>query len=224
MAIEGLIDKSDNFELIRDQIAGILVSESASQMALAEAAGENPAYWNLEVYLERSNPWEKWLDPDCTDQYPIVNIWYNDTNFEKSRSDMHYRQAGTGVINIDCLGSGIAYNELYSGHMPGDLVATKEAHRAARLVRNILVAAEYRFLGMQGTVWGRWIRSIQMFQPTGEPNAHKVVGARLTLEVDFNEFSPQYTEGDTLQYLAIEITKQSDGRVLLSADYDYEED
>jgi hypothetical protein len=222
MAIETLIDKQDNFETIRDQVAGILVLESAAQMELAALAGKDPALWNLEVYAERANPFEKWLDSECCDKDPIVNIWYNDSNFNKDRSDTHYRQHVTGSINIDCFGAGLAYDDPDGGHFPGDMTAAYEAHRAARLVRNILMAAEYRYLGMRGTVWGRWVRNVQIFQPAFDAqNVHKVVGARLTLEVEYNEFSPQYVAGNVLEYVAIEIFKQSDGRVQLLADYDY---
>ena len=59
--ISELIDKQDNFEIVRDQIAAILVNEVASQMALATAEAKDPEDWNLQIFTERSNPWEKWL-------------------------------------------------------------------------------------------------------------------------------------------------------------------
>jgi hypothetical protein len=62
-----------------------------------------------------------------------------------------------------------------------------------RLARNIIMAGAYTYLGLRGLVWKRFPQSISMFQPQIENRAvQRVVGARLALQVHFNEFSPQY--------------------------------
>ena len=62
-----LIDKQDNSEIIRDQIGVILANELANQQVLAAAAFKEPTEWEMNVYLERHNPIEDWLNIDAED-------------------------------------------------------------------------------------------------------------------------------------------------------------
>lgn len=218
--IPGLIDKQDNFELIRDQIAAILVTESTSQQALATAGGKDPALWKLRVFRERSNPWEQWRDGPA-DTAPIVNVWYDNSGYDLAASDLIARQKTTAIFNIDCYGLGQSADDGAGGHVPGDRDAAFTVHRALRLARNILMAAEYTYLGLRGLVWRRWPQSITIFQPpSGENTAQQIVGARIAFEVQFDEFSPQF-EPETLEYVSIDVLQAEDGELLAEADYDY---
>lgn len=220
MPISTLIDKQDNFELVRNQIAAILVLEVASQMALATTAGKDPNDWKLRIFTERSNPWEQFLN-DQTDTSPLVNIWYDNSNFNKSSSNVMERQKSESVFNIDCYGFGISSDVAVGGHDPGDREAAFEVQKALRLVRNILMAAEYTYLGMRGLVWLRWPQSITAFQPEiNGQQIQQISGARIALNVDFSEFSPQYVE-ETLEYLSVDVKRAEDGSIVLEADYSY---
>ncbi len=220
MTIATLIDKQDNFEVVRDQIAAILVTEVASQMALATTAGKDPDEWKLRIFTERSNPWEQLLNSQ-TDQSPIVNIWYDNSNFDKSKSNVMERQLSNTIYNIDCYGYGLSKDDGGSGHLPGDREASFKVQQALRLTRNILMAAEYTFLGLQGLVWERWPQSITVFQPQLDGNQmQQIVGARLAFSVSFNEFSPQFVP-EILEFLSVSVTRTEDGEIVLNADYDY---
>lgn len=220
MTIPTLIDKQDNFEIIRDQIASILVLETASQMALATAGGKDPNDWKLRIFTERSNPWEQFLN-DQTDTSPLINVWFDNSNFNKSSSNIMERQKSESVFNIDCYGFGLSEDDPASGHKPGDREAAFEVQKALRLVRNILMAAEYTYLGMRGLVWLRWPQSITAFQPEiNGQQIQQISGARIVFNVAFNEFSPQYVE-ETLEYLAIDVKRTEDGSIVLEVDYDY---
>ena len=218
--IQSLIDKTDNFELIGAEIAAILAVETVSQQVLATAAGKDPDLWALAVYRERSNPWERYLNSD--DTTPIVNVWFDSATYDAAASNTIKRQKADATYNIDCYGRGISQAD-GAGHVAGDKKAATEAHRCLRLVRNILMASQYTYLGMQGTVWRRWPQSITVFQPQEiERSAQQIVAARLALEVQFNELSPQY-EYETLEQLNVSITKETaDGLVYITAQYDYE--
>jgi hypothetical protein len=219
MAISTLIDKQDSFEMIRDQIAAILVAEVASQMQLATDAGKDPAKWKLRIFTERSNPWEQLLD-DQTNRSPIVNIWYDNSIFSPGKSNVLERQASESVYNIDCYGYGLSRDD-GAGHIPGDKDAAFEVQRGLRLLRNILMAAEYTYLGLRGLVWQRWPQSITVFQPVLDgQQMQQIVGARLSLRVAFNEFSPQ-VEPVTLELLSVDVIRAEDGEIVLQADYDY---
>lgn len=217
MALE-LINKQDNSEIVRDQIAAILAVEVANQKALATAAGEDPALWDLEVYSERSDAWEKWRDSQ-TDKTPIVNVWFESATFDRSGSNISERQKTEGTFNVDCMAVGVS-GDSGDGHTNGDKEAALAAQRAARLIRNILMAAENTYLGMQGVVWGRWPDRITAFQMDRDPVSLKVVGVRVSFRVAYNEFSPQVPAA-TLELVSAQVERTEDGAIVVAADYDY---
>lgn len=215
MTISTLIDKQDNAEIIRDEIAAILTVESASQMALAAIALKDPELWRLRVFKERANPWEA-----AEDRTPIVNVWWETASVTPAASNTVERQSYSGQFNIDVYGFGLSRTD-GAGHIPGDQDAALEAQRAVRLVRNILQAATYTYLNMRGVVGRRMVETITIFQPQQDnQNVAQVVGARLSLRVDFNEFSPQVV-GEPLELLTVRVKHLEDGEVVLNADYDY---
>jgi len=105
MSITTLIDKLDNFEIIRDQIALILATETVSQQALATEQCKDPADWKLRIFTERSNPFSEY-ENDPTDTSPLVNIWYDNSTFDLSASNVMSRQKSETIYNIDCYGFG----------------------------------------------------------------------------------------------------------------------
>lgn len=224
--ITTLIDRRDNFEVIRDQIAAIILTESVGQQALAEAAdpAKDPRLWKLRVYVERSNPWGDFQDasPIQIDVPPIVNVTFESSSGDKSASTQSARQKVTGTFNIDCYGYGVAGDD-GDGHKAGDEAAGIEAARAARLVRCILMAEHYQYLGLpRGSnqfVGSRWVSSLTMFQPAvGNETLQQIVGCRLALQVDFNEFSPQF-EAETLEILAATVLRAETGEIYFKAQY-----
>ncbi len=218
MTISALIDKQDNFEIVRDRIAVILATEVASQTALATADGRNPNDWKLRIFSERSNPWEQLLN-EQTDRSPIVNVGFDSSSFDLTASNISDRQKTEGVFNIDCYGCGISSDVVNGGHNPGDKGAALEAHKALRLIRNILMADEYTYLGIRGVVWRRWTQSITVFQPQLDARQlQQIVGARLTLRVVFNEFSPQFV-AEALESVSVNVIRTEDGEIVVQADY-----
>lgn len=220
MSLTQLIDKRDNFEVIRDRIAEILLVESANQVALATAALKpDPSLWALKVYTERSDPWATFVD-GTLGQTPRVNVWVDSLTYDKSKSDPIQTQLSDGVFNIDCYGYGLTALS-GSGQSPGDQEAALVVQRAVRLVRNILMAAENTYLGLRGTVGLRWPQGVNFFQPAvGQSVIPNVMAARIALAVSFNEFSPQ-VDGDILEYVAVTARSAEDGEVVFLADFDY---
>ncbi|MNJ44349.1 hypothetical protein D3C77_393970 [compost metagenome] len=213
-----LIDKQDTFEIVRDRIAEIIATESAEQQALAITAGKDPSLWQLAVYTERSNPWD---DEGVNDEV-IVNVWFESASPDDRASNTVERQTMVGQFNIDVVGFGESRDTL-TGHAPGDEAAARAAARGLRLVRNTLMASYYTYLGtdLRGMVGQRWVSNVTSFQPqaTGRGLAQSV-GARLTLSVRYDEFSPQYPPVQ-LEYMANQITRAPDGRLLVQVDFDF---
>lgn len=218
--ISELIDKQDSFEIIRDEIAAILATEIANQQALADTAGKDPDEWRLRVYTERSNPWEQFQGPD-SDTSPLVNVWYDNSNFDAGASNIMERQKTEAVFNIDCYGYGLSEDVAGGGHKAGDEEAAFAVQRALRLVRNILMAAEYTYLGLRGLVWQRWPQSVTIYQPQIDSRTvQQIVAARLAFRVTFSEFSPQ-VQPVTLERVATDVLRTEDGEIVVEADYEY---
>lgn len=209
-----LITKQDNFEIIRDQIAAILTVELANQKTLSGGVPQ-PL-----VFVERSNPWGQFIEAAEVMQ-PIINVWFDSETFDESSSNVVERQTAAGIFNVDCYGAAVSLDDgnPAGGHQPADLAAALEAQRTARLARNILMAGPYTYLGLRGLVGKRFPQSLSMFQPQIDNRAvQRVVGARLALQVRFNEFSPQYV-GVELETLMIDVLRQETGQLLIRAEY-----
>lgn len=218
MTISGLIDKQDGFEIVRDKISAILAAETISQQALAVTAGKDPALWELRVFEERSNPWEEFKGGDLS---PVVNVWYDNSDFSGRKGDPVKEQLAEGIFNIDCYGSVPSGTDGAAGHLAGDRQTVLEAQRAARLVRNILMAGTYAYLDLRGTVGARWPQAVTSFQPQidGRPVQH-VSAVRFALRVTYSETGPQQ-DAETLETVAVDIKRAEDGSVVAQFQVDY---
>lgn len=218
--ITQLITGADTSELVRDQIAAILAVEIAEQQVLAAAASEDPNLWKLRIFSERTNPWAEFIDaPEQSQAFPIVNVALDNLNYDGRASNTVERQKATGIYHIDCYGYGVSEDDGATGHIPGDARAALEAQRAVRLVRRILMAATYSYLGMRGTVWRRWIQSVNIFRPTLDGNVvQQIVAARIAVQVEFNEFSPQ-VQGEPLELVSGAVLRKETGEIYFEADY-----
>ena len=216
-----LVDKLDTFEIVGLKIAEILVAETTSQQALAVTAGKpNPEDWKIRVFQERSNPWGAFLNSPV-DQSPLVNIWYDNSAFDRASSNTIDRQKADAIYNLDCYAYGIRADVSGGGHEPGDELAALHAHRTVRLIRNWLMSPYHTKLDLKPVVWDLWIPSIRIFQPQeGGALVQNVVAARIDLAVTFNEnVSPVETE--VLELLSVVMRDETSGEISLQADYDY---
>ena len=224
--ITTLIDKRDTFEIIRDELAAILRTEVTAQEALAVAAEKDPASWKLRVFVERTNPWEEFQEPSVTtaddplpEVPPIVNVSFDNANYDLNASNLVERQKSTATYNIDCYGYGVAADDPLGGHRAGDEDAALDCQRAVRLVRNILMSGPYTYLGLRGTVWRRFIQAVNVFRPgSPEQPVQQVAAARIAVQVEFSEYAPQVV-GEPLELVQLTVTRAETGEIYLTANY-----
>lgn len=220
-----LIDKQDTVEIVRDQIGAILASEAANQKQLATSSGEDATQWTFRTYIERSNPWAEFLNA-AEPQPPLINVTLESTDYQMGSSTIVGEYIGTSALfNIDCYGHGMGSDDpAEEGHTAGDKMGCLEALRAARFVRNVLMSAEYIYLGLRGTdkekwVHRRWIEGITVLQPALEGREiQQVVAARLALRVEFNEFAPQHA-GMPLEGVTATVKRRRTGEVYFVGEY-----
>ena len=223
--ITTLITRRDNVEIVRDKLAEILLVESAAQQEIARVTdGEDPESYRLRVFTEAHAPWDEYLaqptgQSEPIDTAPIVNIRWEESIADASSSNVIERQKVTGTYFLDCYGYGIA-RATDDGHVSGDESAALEAQRAARLVRSILMAGVYTYLGLQGTVWRRWWHGARAIEPPIEQRpAQYVQGVRISMKIDFNELSPQ-VQGVPLAGVDITVRNASGEVTLLQLSYE----
>lgn len=220
--LDTLIDKTDNFEVVRDQIADILAAEVVNQQAKAVLAAKDPALWDLSIYTERARPWEALINDDGTvrNAAPIVNVYFDNVNFPMGEGSTVDKTTADGVFHIDIYATATSANNVAGGYTTGDEKAARELQRAVRLVRNILGAARNAYLQLRGTVGRRWWQSVTQYQfDPNEPAAQYVIATRMVLAVKYNEFTPQ-PGLETLEAVEVEITRTGDGKVLANLEYD----
>lgn len=231
--IQELIDKFDSFELVRDQIAAILKTESIGQQQLAQAAGKDQDLWKLRVFTERSAPWQAFKEDGPDFQPPIINVWFENATPTKPSSNVISHQEMLGTFHVDCYGFGTD-QRTGSGQRSADDLAAREAHRSLRLVRNILMSGYYTLLGfptqaeftreqqaagVRQIVMSRFPGSTTVFQPTQDDQpVARVCAVRFDLEVAYNETSQEY-QGVPLELLALTMQRSED-QEWFSAEYD----
>ena len=217
--IDTLIDKLDNNEIIRNEIAAILAVEIANQRALAVLASKpNPDDWFFNVYIERAKPWEISTESDGTEggQMPLVNVFFDNDVFDNKGGNVVEEQKTKGTFFVDCYG----FKSRSVADGAGDELSSKEADRIARLVRNILMAAVYTYLNQRTIVTSRFIMRREKLQPDiRQEGFENIIVARITVNVDYNEFSPQAT-AEQLETLFSEVKLSDTGQVLFDLEVD----
>lgn len=225
-----LVEKVDNLVLVRDQIANILMLESANQQELAAAEGLDPELAKLRVFVERGNCWGEFTsDDDGVDdatapaiiRTPVVSVWTGSAKYDKKRSDIAVRQQADGVFGIDIYACGIAA-AIDGGHRRGELAATNEVLRVYGLVRNILMSSINCNLQMPGVVGDKWPDEFELLSQPNEDldklKFERIACGRLLLAVSFNEFSPEY-EGQPLERLDLGVKRKATGELYFTAQY-----
>lgn len=225
-------DVGDRFELIRDEIAAIIAIESEHQQVLAAAQTPSldPAPWELRVFTERTIPWAAFIDApdsDSPDFTPIVNVAFDNASIIMAGSNLVERQKVEGVYNIDCYAFGASGDD-GDGQALGDERAARAAHGAARLVRRIVMAGAYNYLGtgFRKIVARRWVQTITSFQPQELDRSHsiqRVQATRLAMHVEFAETSPQ-VEGQPLELIHFTAKHAVTGQIYFTAKFGEEEE
>lgn len=220
-----LIDKFDNFEIVDVQIAAILAQATIDQQALAVLDSQDPDPWRFDVFSERMNPFEAFQDEK--EPFPVVNVWYDTSNFNPKDGDVASKQVDSATYNIDVYAAVPATDNPAGGHNPVDQSSVLALHRIVRLVRNIIMHPDNTYLQLQqvvgdrtGNLIGRrWIQSKEVFQPQiGDRPVQGVIACRINLSVSFPEI-PVLASFGTIELISIVAKRAIDGKIILEADF-----
>ena len=178
--IPDLISEPDIVEIVRDQTAAILSLELQNQYALALAAAVPRAIdYKVKVYVENARPYEA---ETAEDLLSFVNITLPKVDVPRGNSRMG-DQKETALFHLYCAACG---NN--SGNFRDDKSSALRAWKVMRLVRRILMADVYTYLGLRGTVGQRHIFLMEAGTPPApEKSSLAYTVIRASLEVSFVE-------------------------------------
>jgi hypothetical protein len=180
--IPGLIAEPDVAEIVRDQVAAILSLELQNQYQLAVAAEvPRPLDYKIKVYVENERPYDS---VNAEDLLSFINITIPKIDIPRGNSRLG-DQKEAALFHIHCAACGNT-----SGTFRDDKSASLRAWRVMRLVRRIVMADVYTYLGMRKTVGQRHIFLMEAGSPPASDKnalAYKVI--RASLEVSFVERS-----------------------------------
>lgn len=173
-----------NFELIRDQIASILVDEFQNQ----------PEMIGVTVWAERKIPFTQ-------SELPAVNILFQKSDYDSK--NVSYKR-GNNIFLIDVYAS-----EPSTDSESGDKLASIKTQRMAGIIDYILEHPYYITLGFDpGFIQSSLVRSIQVSDAQKQDSLHNVI-SRLEFEVKASEetsnIQPIIAEGYDTQ-VKIELT------------------
>jgi len=211
-----LIDKKDNFELIRDEITAILAYETANQQQKATDAGKDAQLWAFEVYQERSAPWSLFSEQETEIRNSVVNVSFAEAIMEKSAADKSFSQQLTATFLIDIFSAARTQISNDSQNI-ADRQATLTCQRIVRLVRNILygvpadtsqLGQDYTYLNLRGVVGNRRITKIEQLESAYKQQNLQIAAARIFFDVFYQETTEE--NADTELELLQLVTKIND--------------
>jgi hypothetical protein len=206
--IQQLIDTPDMVEVVRDQIAAVLSLELQNQYVLANERSLSYAKeYNIPVYVENGRPYEASGDKRLL---RFVNVLLPKVIVPVTNARVG-GQKEQAFFFIDCVACG---ND--TGTFRDDKSECFRVWKITRIVRRILMATEYAYLGLRGVVGSRIITSIEDGTPEksdiDRESAIFYVVVRITLEVQFIE---RYidTDGGLMEPVRFEVEPYS-GEIL----------
>lgn len=197
--IDVRLNTPDNIEIVRDQICGLLAIELNNQYEKALEENDPTAEdYNIKVYLENTEPWSIQSEDDSS-AFPLVNVSLQETSIQSGSTGTDKRVMRAS-FNLDCYHSGS-----FDGDGSGGRLAVVKCWKVARVVRNIIDAANYTYLGLREVVKSRQIQSIETGLPNLSEASFNVCICRIRLTVDYYENSPQVT-GPIIEPMNLSIT------------------
>jgi hypothetical protein len=206
--IPDLIAEPDIVEMVRDQVAAILSLELQNQYRLAqEKQAPRALDYNVKVYVENARPYES---NNPADLLSFVNVTLPKVDIPRSNSRLG-DQKETGLFHLYCAACG---ND--SGNFRDDKSSALRAWKVMRLVRRILMADAYTYLGLRKTISQRHIFLMEAGTPPApEKTALAYTVIRASLEVSFVERSTE-VQGVPLEGIDFKVTPET-GEVIAKA-------
>lgn len=199
--IEEFFNEPDNVEIIRDQIGAILALELDNQYKMAKERNDAAARdYKVGVYIENDDPLQ-YLN-EGANPFPLVNISLDSATPEGGSSRINRRNMEAEFsLNVYAVGNCDSGEDAQTR-------ASLKAWKTARLVRNILNAERYAYLGMRGIVGSRELESFRSGMPANTKSAIRVRIVQITLKVTYAE-GVSVADGEELAVMQVEVKNEN---------------
>lgn len=200
-----LQSEPDNIEVIREQIAALLVLDLEEQYRLAkEAEDPNKKDYDVSVFVEKDNPIQ--FVEKAENPFPLVNVSLESAEQAGSTATVN-KQSMTATFYVDVYATGNTDSLEDKG-----MKASMKAWKTARLVRRILRAETNTYLRLRGIVGGVSL-SFQSGEPADVQSAIRVKMVRVTAKVDYTE-NVEITSGPGIEVISMTV-KDDTGEVIV---------
>lgn len=204
-AYDTLQSEPDNIEVIREQIAALLVLDLEEQYRLAEEAEDpNKKDYDVSVFVEKDNPIQ--FVEKAENPFPLVNVSLESTEQASSTATVN-KQSMTATFYVDVYATGNTDSLEDKG-----MKASMKAWKTARLVRRVLRAETNTYLRLRGIVGGISL-SFQSGEPADVQSAIRVKMVRITMKVDYTE-NVEMTSGPGIEVISMTV-KDDTGEVII---------
>lgn len=171
MAKINTIITNNNFELIRDRIASILVIELSNQLSLT-----SNSLFESTVWIERFIAFDK------TD-LPAINVYFTNANYDNKTP---ISRRGTNTFNID-----VHIGSKHTNGIDGDKNSIINVQKLCGVIAEILSNPVYNKLDfVPGIISHTEVTNIQVAQPK-EKDSTQIATGRVVFQVVANECSSE---------------------------------
>lgn len=212
--IDFLINKNDNFEIIRDEITAIIAAEQANQKKLSASSPiTDETYFNFKIFSERLDPVNSLASDGEIDEdnFPFINVWYNNSSLQ-SNSQTNGIQKYQSDYNIDIYAVSKSKIDESGNVTNSDELSSKRVQRIVKIIRNILANQNYTQLNLPKVVSGRFIQNISMLPPDAERSLNNMSVARITLQVDHIETTGE-NQYNNVELIQAKCTQDKNGLI-----------
>ena len=216
-------------ELVRDQIALIIITELPKQKAIAvDLAANQPAtLQGIQAQTDLDNGVYDIINNIFTEkgtqftekQLPGINIVYGNSGYSATEGDNINQQVSNSNYAIGVHFEGI-HEQTGDVIKKGDEKAARVTARTLGLLRGILMSGQYKTLGdeFKGIIWKRRVTSLDVLQPDYQEinGRHGIVGL-LNMEVKFSEIGPAIDGvqlAATINNIRVKLRTDDDGKVI----------
>lgn len=204
-AYDTLQSEPDNIEVIREQIAALLVLDLKNQYRLAEEAKDpNKKDYDVSVFMEKDNPIQ--FVEKAENPFPLINVSLDLAEQASSTATVN-KQSMTAAFYVDAYATGNTDSLEDKG-----MKASMKAWKTARLVRRILRAEPNTYLRLRGIVGGVSL-SFQSGEPADVQSAVRAKMVRITMKVDYTE-NVEITSGPGIEVISMTV-KDDTGEVII---------
>lgn len=185
MITQNLFPKS-LFEVVRDQVFFIILSELISQLAISisQPDADYEAFLRLFMKNDTFNLWKERYIIFSIQELCAINVYWMRSAFPTGSQILNQKSNCKIMVDVQTARKGTSSSR-------GDILSSETLDRMLGIIRKILMHGNYLTLGLPPKlISSRWVNDIDNFRPQQteqKNNSDNIISGNLSFTVDFNE-------------------------------------